>query len=93
MIFLSFTLSGALGAGGWIILTPITTTSYDVGPMLALKGFLQRSLGYGSMPGAVVGDFSWAFGTHSVQVSFLEFQRDCTFSSCSWFYSLSRAAF
>jgi len=56
MIFLSFTLSGALGAVAGIILTPITTTSYDVGPMLALKGFSAAILGgYGSMPGAVVG--------------------------------------
>jgi len=56
MIFLSFTLSGALGAVAGIILTPITTTSYDVGAMLALKGFSAAILGgYGSMPGAVVG--------------------------------------
>jgi len=56
MIFLSFTLSGALGAVAGIILTPITTISYDVGAMLALKGFSAAILGgYGSMPGAVVG--------------------------------------
>jgi branched-chain amino acid transport system permease protein len=56
MIFLSFTLSGALGAVAGIILTPITTTSYDVGAMLSLKGFSAAILGgYGSMPGAVVG--------------------------------------
>jgi branched-chain amino acid transport system permease protein len=56
MILLSFTLSGALGAVAGIILTPITTTSYDVGVMLGLKGFSAAILGgYGSMPGAVVG--------------------------------------
>jgi branched-chain amino acid transport system permease protein len=56
MIFLSFTLSGALGAVAGIILTPITTTSYDVGVMLGLKGFSAAILGgYGSMPGAVIG--------------------------------------
>lgn len=56
MIFLSFTLSGALGAVAGIILTPITMTSYDVGAMLALKGFSAAILGgFGSMPGAVVG--------------------------------------
>ena len=56
MILLSFTISGALGAVAGIILTPITTTSYDVGVMLGLKGFAAAILGgYGSMPGAVVG--------------------------------------
>jgi branched-chain amino acid transport system permease protein len=56
LILLSFTLSGALGAVAGIILTPITTTSYDVGIMLGLKGFSAAILGgYGSMPGAVVG--------------------------------------
>jgi branched-chain amino acid transport system permease protein len=56
MILLSFTLSGALGAVAGIILTPITTTSYDVGVMIGLKGFSAAILGgYGSMPGAVVG--------------------------------------
>jgi branched-chain amino acid transport system permease protein len=58
MIFLSFSLSGALGAVAGIILTPITTTSYDVGVMLGLKGFSAAILGgYGSMPGAVIGGF------------------------------------
>ena len=58
MIFLSFTLSGALGAVAGIILTPVTTTSYDVGVMLGLKGFSAAILGgYGSMPGAVAGGF------------------------------------
>jgi len=56
MVLLSFTLSGALGAVAGIILTPITTTSYDVGVMLGLKGFSAAILGgYGSMPGAVLG--------------------------------------
>jgi branched-chain amino acid transport system permease protein len=56
MILLSFTLSGALGAVAGITLTPITTTSYDVGVMLGLKGFSAAILGgYGSMPGAVLG--------------------------------------
>lgn len=56
MILLSFTISGALGAAAGIMLTPITTTSYDVGAMLGLKGFAAAILGgYGSMPGAVWG--------------------------------------
>jgi len=56
MILLSFALSGGLGAVAGITLTPITTTSYDVGVMLGLKGFSAAILGgYGSMPGAVLG--------------------------------------
>ncbi len=56
IILLSFTLSGALGGVAGILLAPITTTSYDVGVMLGLKGFSAAILGgYGSMPGAVVG--------------------------------------
>jgi len=56
MILLSFTLSGSLGAVAGIILTPMTTASYDMGVMLGVKGFSAAILGgYGSMPGAVVG--------------------------------------
>lgn len=56
MILLSFTISGALGAAAGIMLTPITTTSYDVGAMLGLKGFSAAILGgYGSMLGAILG--------------------------------------
>lgn len=56
MVLLSFTISGALGAAAGILLTPITTTSYDVGAMLGLKGFSAAILGgYGSMPGAILG--------------------------------------
>jgi branched-chain amino acid transport system permease protein len=56
MILLSFSLSGALGAVAGIILTPMTTTSYDVGVMMGLKGFSAAILGgYGSMAGAVIG--------------------------------------
>ena len=56
MVALSFFLSGALGAVAGIILTPVTTISYDVGVMLGLKGFSAAILGgYGSMIGAVAG--------------------------------------
>jgi branched-chain amino acid transport system permease protein len=56
MVLLSFAMSGALGAVAGIIIAPITTTSYDVGFMLGLKGFSAAVLGgYGSMPGAVLG--------------------------------------
>jgi branched-chain amino acid transport system permease protein len=52
----SFALSAAIGAIAGILVTPITLTSYDVGTMLALKGFASAMLGgMGSPLGAVVG--------------------------------------
>jgi branched-chain amino acid transport system permease protein len=56
MIALSFALSAALGAFAGVLITPITLTSYDVGTLLALKGFAAAMLGgMGNPLGAVVG--------------------------------------
>lgn len=56
VLFMSFALSGALGALGGILVAPITLTSYDVGIMLGLKGFVAAVVGgLGSGLGAVVG--------------------------------------
>ena len=56
VLFLSFGLSAALGAIAGILIAPITTTSYDAGVMLGLKGFAAAILGgLGSGVGAVVG--------------------------------------
>ena len=53
---LSFALAGALGALGGMLITPITSLSYDIGLMLGLKGFAAAVLGgYGLFGGAVVG--------------------------------------
>ena len=53
---LAFFLSGALGAVGGVLITPITTVSFDTGVMIGLKGFSAAVLGgYGSVVGAVVG--------------------------------------
>src|ERR1700686_3866452 len=52
----SFAVSAAIGAIAGILVTPITLTSYDVGTLLALKGFAGAMLGgIGSALGAVVG--------------------------------------
>jgi branched-chain amino acid transport system permease protein len=52
----SFAVSAAIGAVAGILATPITLTSYDVGTLLALKGFAAAMLGgIGSAAGAVVG--------------------------------------
>ena len=52
----SFALSAAIGAVAGILITPITLTSFDVGTLLALKGFAAAMLGgIGSAAGAVVG--------------------------------------
>ncbi len=56
VLFMSFAMSAALGAMGGILITPITLTSYDVGIMLGLKGFVAAVLGgLGNGLGAVVG--------------------------------------
>jgi branched-chain amino acid transport system permease protein len=53
---LSFGLSAGIGAIAGLLVTPITLTSYDVGTMLALKGFAAVVLGgLGSPVGAVAG--------------------------------------
>jgi branched-chain amino acid transport system permease protein len=52
----SFGLAAALGAVGGVIIAPITNTSYDIGVMLGLKGFVAATLGgLGSGTGAIVG--------------------------------------
>ncbi len=56
IVFISFVIGGFLGALAGIIIAPITTTSYDVGFMLGLKGFAAAILGgYGSMSGSIIG--------------------------------------
>jgi len=52
----SFAVSAAIGAIAGILVTPITLTSYEIGTLLALKGFAAASLGgIGNALGAVVG--------------------------------------
>ena len=56
ILLLSFGLSAVLGAIGGAILAPITLTSYDIGIMLGLKGFVAAVLGgMGSATGVVAG--------------------------------------
>ncbi|MBI4986925.1 MAG: branched-chain amino acid ABC transporter permease [Rhodocyclales bacterium] len=56
VLLVSFALSAAMGAVGGILLTPLTMTSYDVGIMLGLKGFVAAVVGgLGSGLGAVAG--------------------------------------
>lgn len=53
---LAFTVSAGIGAVAGILVTPITLTNYDVGTMLALKGFVASVLGgMGNPVGAVAG--------------------------------------
>jgi branched-chain amino acid transport system permease protein len=53
---LSFALAGAFGALAGVLVTPITSLSYDVGVLIGLKGFAAAVLGgYGSFVGAIVG--------------------------------------
>jgi branched-chain amino acid transport system permease protein len=56
LVGLAFAVSAAIGAIGGILMTPITLTSYDVGTLLALKGFAAAMLGgMGNPLGAVIG--------------------------------------
>jgi branched-chain amino acid transport system permease protein len=56
IVDLSFAVSAAIGAIAGVLITPIALTSYDVGTLLALKGFAAAMLGgIGSAPGAVIG--------------------------------------
>lgn len=56
VLFISFAMSAGIGALGGILITPITLTSFDIGIMLGLKGFVAAVLGgLGSGLGAVVG--------------------------------------
>lgn len=56
VVGLSFAVSAAIGAIGGILVTPITLTNYDVGTLLALKGFAAAMLGGMGHPlGAVAG--------------------------------------
>jgi branched-chain amino acid transport system permease protein len=56
VLALSFVLSAALGAVAGVVSAPITLTSYDVGILVGLKGFVAATLGgLGSGMGAVVG--------------------------------------
>ncbi len=58
VLAVSFALSAALGAGAGAISAPITFTSYDIGIMVGLKGFVAATLGgLGSGAGAVAGGF------------------------------------
>lgn len=56
VLLMSFGLSAALGAIAGILITPITSTNYEVGIMLGLKGFSAAILGgLGSGFGAIAG--------------------------------------
>ncbi len=56
MTRLSFALSAGIGALSGILIAPITLVSYDMGTMLALKGFAAAILGgMGNPLGSVVG--------------------------------------
>ena len=56
VLLVSFALSAAIGAVAGILVTPITLTSFEVGTMLALKGFAAAMLGgMGNPVGAIVG--------------------------------------
>jgi branched-chain amino acid transport system permease protein len=59
MSLLSFAMAAALGAIGGIVVAPLTLTSYDIGVMLGLKGFVAAAMGgLSNQAGAVAGGFA-----------------------------------
>ena len=68
MVMVAFALAAALGGLGGVLIAPITSTSYSIGLIMALKGFSAAIIGgMGSSLGAVVGGLALglaeAFGT------------------------------
>jgi len=56
ILLLAFGLAAALGSVAGIMVAPITYTSYDIGVMFGLKGFVAAVLGgLGNSAGAVLG--------------------------------------
>lgn len=56
IVRLSFVISAVLGALSGILIAPIALASYEMGTLLALKGFAAAMLGgMGSLPGALLG--------------------------------------
>ncbi|TAK82060.1 MAG: branched-chain amino acid ABC transporter permease [Betaproteobacteria bacterium] len=68
MVMVAFALAAALGGLGGVLIAPITSTSYGIGLIMALKGFAAAIIGgMGSSLGAVIGGLALglaeAFGT------------------------------
>jgi branched-chain amino acid transport system permease protein len=56
IVLLAFVLAAGFGAVGGVLIAPITSTSYQTGVLMALKGFAAAIVGgMGSSLGAVVG--------------------------------------
>ena len=54
MALIAFTIAAALGGIGGVVMAPMTLTSYNVGVMLGLKGFVAASIGGFKSPIATV---------------------------------------
>jgi len=56
MALIAFALAAAIGGIGGVVMAPLTLTSYNVGVMLGLKGFVAASIGgFRSPVAAVIG--------------------------------------
>ncbi|HUU63765.1 MAG TPA: branched-chain amino acid ABC transporter permease [Dehalococcoidia bacterium] len=56
MSLIAFAIAAALGGIGGVVMAPLTLTSYNVGVMLGLKGFVAASIGgFKSPVAAVIG--------------------------------------
>ena len=71
MVFLAFGVSAGIGAIAGIFVAPIFYTSYNVGTLLGLKGFIAAVLGgWGKNSGAILGGFALGI-IESMSVAFI----------------------
>jgi branched-chain amino acid transport system permease protein len=54
MALIAFVLAAAVGGIGGVVMAPLTLTSYNVGVMLGLKGFVAAAIGGFKSPLAAV---------------------------------------
>ena len=70
MGLIAFGLAAAMGATGGVVMAPLTLTSYNVGVMLGLKGFVAASIGGFTSPLAtVIGGIAVGMGIVAVGVN------------------------
>jgi branched-chain amino acid transport system permease protein len=71
MIFFAFGVSAGMGAIAGVLVTPIFYTSYNLGTLLGLKGFIAAVLGgWGKNSGAILGGFALGI-VESVSIAFI----------------------
>ena len=95
MIMLTFAISSMLGGAAGMLLAPVFFVSTDMGSNVVMKAFAATVVGgFGSVPGAIVGGFSWESSRSSRPTRSLRYTR-LRSRSCfsSWCFCFGHAAF